>query len=52
MPTHFTLSVLPLPFHHVNSGRISIDGVHIRNRTRVWLAWWIGIVAQDVFLLA
>ncbi len=42
-------SLLPR-FYEVGSGRITIDGVDIRDMTKVSLRQQIGIVQQDVFL--
>lgn len=44
-------SLLPR-FYEVQAGRISIDGIDIRDMTMVSLRQQIGIVQQDVFLFA
>jgi ATP-binding cassette subfamily B protein len=45
------LSLLPR-FYEVDSGRITIDGIDIRDMTLAGLRRQIGIVQQDVFLFA
>ncbi|MFN3673370.1 MAG: ABC transporter ATP-binding protein, partial [Bosea sp. (in: a-proteobacteria)] len=45
------LSLLPR-FYEVDAGRISIDGIDIRDMTLAGLRRQIGIVQQDVFLFA
>src|SRR4029450_5124224 len=42
-------SLLPR-FYDVDGGRITIDGIDIREVTLAWLRREIGIVQQDVFL--
>ncbi len=44
-------SLLPR-FYEVNAGRITIDGIDIRDLTQASLRGQIGIVQQDVFLFA
>ena len=47
-----TLCALLPRFYDVDSGRITIDGIDIRDMTRASLRRQIGIVEQDVFLFA
>ena len=47
-----TLCNLIPRFYDVDAGRITIDGMDIRDMTRASLRRNIGIVAQDVFLLS
>ncbi len=45
-----TLIKMLLRFHHVNAGRITIDGMDIQQLTLSSLRGAIGLVSQDVFL--
>ena len=47
-----TISSLLPRFYEIDAGRISIDGIDIRNMTLASLRREIGIVQQDVFLFA
>ena len=47
-----TLCALLPRFYDVDSGRITVDGIDVRQMTRASLRRQIGIVEQDVFLFA